>query len=142
MAPPMGTQPTAIMASVARRWRGADSALTATTLGMTPPMPSPANSRSQNIWSRLLEYSGKRKYSEPQIRTDQSGLAAIPVAHPPKNRGAKKNTHQARAEYRPKRAWRHAPSPDQVGRGESDRRDVITVDQNDKERPDEQVDLE
>ena len=49
MAPPSGTQPTAMMASVARSLRGADSALMATTLGMTPPMPKPANSRSQNI---------------------------------------------------------------------------------------------
>ena len=49
MAPPIGTQPTAMIASVARSWRGADSALIATTFGITPPIPSPASSRSQNI---------------------------------------------------------------------------------------------
>jgi len=49
MAPPSGTQPTPIIASVARNLRGADSALMETTLGTTPPMPSPASSRSQNI---------------------------------------------------------------------------------------------
>ena len=49
MAPPIGTQPTAMMASNARIRRGADSTLRATTFGMTPPMPMPASSRSQNI---------------------------------------------------------------------------------------------
>ena len=49
IAPPSGTQPTAMMASVARSLRGADSALIATTFGMTPPIPRPAKRRSQNI---------------------------------------------------------------------------------------------
>ena len=50
MAPPSGTQATPSSANVARIWRGEDSALMATTLGITPPMPTPASSRSQNIW--------------------------------------------------------------------------------------------
>ncbi len=54
-APPSGTRPTAMIASVARRLRGADSALMATRLGMTPPMPSPAKKRSQDNSVRLVE---------------------------------------------------------------------------------------
>jgi hypothetical protein len=53
MAPPIGTKPTAMIARVARSLRGADSALMATTFGITPPMPRPARSRSQNIWLRF-----------------------------------------------------------------------------------------
>ena len=40
--------------NMARSRRGADSALMATTFGMTPPMPRPASRRSQNIWSRFV----------------------------------------------------------------------------------------
>ncbi len=99
--------------------------------------PTDADAGQQPQPEHLIEIayigSGKGKYPEPQVRTNQCGLAAITVAHPSKNRGAKKNADQARAEYRPERPWRHAPSPDQMGRGESDRSDVIAVDQNDEE---------
>ena len=54
-APPIGTQPAAMMASVARKFRGANSALIDTRLGMTPPMPKPAMSRSQNNCVRSVE---------------------------------------------------------------------------------------
>ena len=53
--PPTGTPLMATIASVARSDRGANSALIATTFGMTPPMPSPATSRSQNNWVRSVE---------------------------------------------------------------------------------------
>ena len=55
MAPPTGTRPTAISAIVARSLRGADSALMAITLGMMPPMPSPARKRSAVISVRPVE---------------------------------------------------------------------------------------
>jgi hypothetical protein len=54
IAPPTGTQPTATSANVARRLRGADSTLMATTFGITPPMPTPASNRNQNIDLRLV----------------------------------------------------------------------------------------
>ena len=44
-----------MIAKVARKWRGADSALMATRFGMTPPMPSPAKKRSQDSWVRSVE---------------------------------------------------------------------------------------
>ncbi len=54
-APPSGTQPTATIGNVARMLRGADSVQIATRLGMTPPMPRPAISRSQNSCVRSAE---------------------------------------------------------------------------------------
>ena len=55
---------------------------------------------------------------------------------------SKENADEARAEHRAERARRYPPSPDQVRRGKGDRRDVIAVDQDDEERPDQQLDLE
>ena len=77
MAPPSGTQPTAMMASVARRWRGADSALIATTLGMTPPMPSPASKRSTNICCRSLA-NAAASVKTPNRRFDPTSAALRP----------------------------------------------------------------
>ena len=54
-APPNGTQPTATIGNVARKFRGADSVQIATTFGMTPPMPMPANNRNQNNCVRSAE---------------------------------------------------------------------------------------
>ena len=53
-APPSGTSPVAMRPRVARERRGADSMLMAIMLGITPPMPRPATSRSQNICCRLV----------------------------------------------------------------------------------------
>ena len=57
-APPSGTMPVAMIASVARMLRGANSALIATILGMTPPMPSPATKRSQRQFGEIGRIGG------------------------------------------------------------------------------------
>jgi hypothetical protein len=105
-----------------------------------------AEPRQQPQPEHLLEIGriggGKGEHAEPQVRTDQRGLAAIPVAHPSENRRAEENADEARAEHRPERARRYPPRPDQVRRGKGDRSDVIAVDQDDEERPDQQLDLE
>ena len=61
-APPIGTSPTAMMARVARRWRGADSALIATTFGSRVSVSrasfasvhTPAPPPSRKSWIQLI----------------------------------------------------------------------------------------
>ena len=77
MAPPTGTNPTAIEASVRRYLRGADSLLMATMFGITPPMPRPASKRSQNSWSRLAAWAA-HKVNTPNNRFEPINAALRP----------------------------------------------------------------
>ena len=104
-----------------------------------------ANSRQQPQPKHLLQVArigcGEREHPEQQVRSHQRGFASIAVADPAEQHRTEEDAHEARAEHRSERGGGHAPSPHQMRCGERDRRNVVTVDQDDEERPDDQFDL-
>src|SRR5262249_40605327 len=93
----------------------------------------------------LLEIGGigcrKREDAEPQVRADERGLAAIAITDPSENGRAGEYAKEARAQHRPERAAFEPPGLHEVGRGERNRRDVVSVDENNEQRPDQELDL-
>src|SRR5262249_29477420 len=77
--PPTGTPTMAMIASVASSDRGADSALIATTLGMSPPIPRPQPEQLRQV-GRVG--GGEGEDAEQDTGPDQGRLAAITVADP------------------------------------------------------------
>src|SRR6185437_8406169 len=80
--------------------------------------------------------------AEHEVGGDQRRLAAVAVADPSEQRRAEQDADQAGAEHRAERLRRDVPLPDEMRRREGDRGDVVAVDQHQKERPDQQDDLE
>ena len=88
------------------------------------------------------EGGGQGEHAEDDVRPDQRRLAAEAVADPAEESRSEENADEAGAEDRPERAWLQSPLFDKARRGESDRRDVVAVDQHHEKRPSEQLDLE
>jgi hypothetical protein len=105
-----------------------------------------AQPREQPQPEHLIEVGriggGQCEYAEQQIRADQRRFAAIAVAHPAKECRTKENADEAGAEDRTERAWFQGPFFSKARRGEGDGGNIVAVDEDDEERPDEQLDLE
>ncbi len=80
--------------------------------------------------------------AEQQVGAGQRYLAAGPVADPAEHARADEDSDEAGAEHRAERMRRDVPFADEVRCREGDRADVVAVDEDDEERPDEQADME
>src|SRR5215216_4465175 len=110
MAPPIGTQPTAMMASVARKWRGADSALIATNIGDDAADAKPGEQPEPEHLLEGARVGGRqRENAKQQVRADQRRFATVTIAYPAEQRRPEQNADEARAEHRAERGRRNAP---------------------------------
>ncbi len=82
------------------------------------------------------------KDAEQEVGGDQRGLAAVAITDPAEDLRAEQHAEIAGAQHEAKVFRRDMPFLDQAGHGERDGADVISVDEGNQDRPEDQLDLE
>ena len=103
-APPIGTRPTAMMASVARRLRGAEFGVDGDDIRNDAADAEAGDEAQPEQFGEIGRIGGDEgEDAEQQIRADQRRLAAVAVADPAENLRAEQDADIAGAEHRAER---------------------------------------